>query len=96
MQLFLRKVDIMLLEFFKKRATNYPRQYSFIAGPGKCVVLHWKKPQEVEDEIAFRILGEASDIIRKVEAPQSKQSQKKASKVKQSKRKKVVEDFTTA
>jgi len=88
----------MKLEFYKKRKGNHPySQYTFIAGSEHGVILlKWQEPQEVPDEIAYKILGEAGDIVRKVEAAKPKKSNAKAPKVKQSKRKKVVENFTTA
>ena len=86
----------MLLEFFKKRVGNFPVQYTFVAGSAGVVLLKWNEPQEVPDEIAYKILGEASDIIRKVEAEEPVKGEGKTPKVKQSKRKKVVENYTTA
>jgi hypothetical protein len=86
----------MLLEFFKKRVGNFPVQYTFIADKVGVILLKFGEPQEVPEDIAYKILGEASDIIRKVEAEKPVKGTSKAPKVKQSKRKKVVEDFTTA
>lgn len=80
----------MLLEFYKKRLGIHPVQYTFIAGSGHVVLLKWMEPTEVEDEIAYKILGEASDIVRKVEAP------KEAKKKRGPNKKNVVESFTTA
>jgi len=86
----------MQLEFFKKRLGNFPVQYTFIAGSAGVILLKWQEPQEVPDEIAYKILGEASDIIRKVEAKEPVKGKGKTPKARQSKRKKVVENFTTA
>ena len=85
----------MQLEFFKKRLGAHPRQYTFIAG-SSVILLKWQEPQEVPDDIAYKILGEASDIIRKVEASKPGKAKGKAPKDKGSKNKKVVENYTTA
>jgi hypothetical protein len=86
----------MLIVFHKRKRANFPRQYTYIAGAGNTICLKFQQPQEVEDEIAYKILGRDGDIVKEAEAAKPAKTKEKVSRVRKPKKTKVVEDLTTA
>lgn len=82
----------MILEFYQRRRTNFPTQYTYIAGPGICYRIQYQDTLEIPDEHAYQIIAKDPDIVREYKGAKKKT----ASKTKVSKRKKVVENYTTA
>jgi hypothetical protein len=91
----------MILVFKKRVRANYPVQYTHIAGPGRCIVLEWQKPTEVDDKTAYEILAK-TDLVAKVEEakkPEPKpepQPAKPKRRGRPPKNQKVVEEYELA
>jgi hypothetical protein len=80
----------MFIQFFKRRRTNFPTQYTYIAGPGLVHLIKYDEIIEVPEADGYAILSKDGDIIQQVDGP------KKTTKKRVSKVRKVVGDLTTA
>lgn len=72
----------MLLEFFKRRKATLKGNYLFLVGAGQVVELELGIPQEVPNQIAYKILDQDGDIVRIAEAPAAEAAAKRAPRTK--------------
>ena len=84
----------MFIVYFKKRKATAQKEVCFYNGAGRSIILPLGEPKEIPDKFGYKILGENSDIVRRVEEPQKADPQKEAKK--KTKKRKVVEEYTTA
>lgn len=61
----------MLIEYYRKRNAKLKGPVCFYNPDkaGDSIILEIKKPQEVTDQWGYKLLGEYSDILRRVEKP---------------------------
>lgn len=74
----------MLIEYYKKRNARLKGDICFYNGKGTNIILQLGKPQEIDDQWGYRLLGENSDILRMVQpkAPEVKTEAKPKKKKK--------------
>ena len=54
----------MFIEYFRKRKHTGPDELVYVAGAGKGVILKLGEAQNVNDEMAYQIMGTYPDIVR--------------------------------
>lgn len=80
----------MLIEYYKKRSAKLKGDVCFYNPnkAGESIILALNKPQEIDDQWGYKLLGEYSDILRIVEKKQPPAAEPKRQTSGQAKKKK--------
>ena len=84
----------MFIEYYRKRRAGLPDAIVYLESRGIAFEIPYRKPIEVPDEMAYKVLAKFGDICRQVEDPVKETPKKKT--VKKSKKTKEVTNYETA